>query len=98
MHRLAHYTCRLLLLATLLTLLASRLAAAPSGALRLDWWTIDGGGGSSQSAAGELRLSGTIGQPDAGMLSGGDLSLRSGFWTDAKASYTVFIPLILQRE
>ena len=44
----------------------------------IDWFTIDGGGGSSSS--GSLTLSGTIGQPDAGTLSGGNYTLQGGFW------------------
>jgi len=41
--------------------------------------TIDGGG-VMQSTGGEFELSGTIGQPDAGVLSGGDFQLTGGFW------------------
>ena len=43
--------------------------------------TIDGGGAMrSTSADGVLELSGTIGQPDAGVLSGGGFTLTGGFW------------------
>ena len=41
--------------------------------------TIDGGG-VMRSHSGEFELSGTIGQPDAGMLFGGDFELSGGFW------------------
>ena len=41
--------------------------------------TIDGGG-VMRSAGGEFELSGTIGQPDAGLLSGGSIELAGGFW------------------
>ena len=42
--------------------------------------TIDGGG-VMNSTGGGFELSGTIGQPDAGVLSGGDdLTLTGGFW------------------
>jgi len=44
----------------------------------IDWFTIDGGGGSS--SGGSYTLSGTIGQPDAGTLSGGTYALEGGFW------------------
>lgn len=43
--------------------------------------TIDGGGGSS--GGGEFQVSGTVGQPDAGTLSGGDYQLTGGFWGTA---------------
>jgi phosphotransferase system glucose/maltose/N-acetylglucosamine-specific IIC component len=44
----------------------------------IDWFTIDGGGGTS--SGGNYTLSGTIGQPDAGRLSGGSYTLEGGFW------------------
>jgi formylglycine-generating enzyme required for sulfatase activity len=46
---------------------------------RMDWYTIDGGGG--QSAGGQYVLTGTIGQPDAGYLeAGSSYELLGGFW------------------
>ncbi|HMC26462.1 MAG TPA: hypothetical protein VKM56_01570 [Verrucomicrobiae bacterium] len=45
---------------------------------RIDWFTIDGGGGTS--SGGQYTLSGTIGQPDAGELKGGNYVLDGGFW------------------
>src|SRR5947209_9223846 len=42
----------------------------------IDWFTIDGGGGAS--SGGNLTLTGTIGQPDAGTLSGGNYTLQGG--------------------
>lgn len=44
----------------------------------IDWYTIDGGGGASSGGA--YSLTGTIGQPDAGVLTGGNYSLVGGFW------------------
>ena len=41
--------------------------------------TIDGGA-IMQSEGGGFELSGTIGQPDAGVLEGGDFTLSGGFW------------------
>jgi hypothetical protein len=46
----------------------------------LDWWTMDGGGAMG-ATGGSFQLSGTIGQPDAGVaLSGGNFELTGGFW------------------
>jgi len=45
----------------------------------IDWFTIDGGGGTS--TGGVYSVSGTIGQPDAGIMSGGNYSLTGGFWS-----------------
>jgi hypothetical protein len=45
----------------------------------IDWFTIDGGGGTS--TGGVYSVSGTIGQPDAGgPMTGGQYSLTGGFW------------------
>ena len=45
----------------------------------IDWYTIDGGGGTS--TGGVYSVSGTIGQHDAGgPMTGGNFSLTGGFW------------------
>ncbi len=44
----------------------------------IDWSTIDGGGGTS--AGGVFSVSGAVGQPDAGAMSGGNYTLEGGFW------------------
>ncbi len=45
----------------------------------LSWYTVDGGG-VMRSTNGDLELSGTIGQPDAGAMGGDDFTLTGGFW------------------
>lgn len=47
----------------------------------ISWHTIDGGGG--VSTGGAFALAGTIGQPDAGIMSGGRFDLEGGFWPGA---------------
>jgi hypothetical protein len=44
----------------------------------IDWSTVDGGGGTS--TGGVYTVSSTIGQPDAGRMSGGNFTLDGGFW------------------
>jgi len=45
----------------------------------INWYTIDGGGGTS--TGGSFTISGTIGQPDAGApMTGGSFTLTGGFW------------------
>ena len=44
----------------------------------IDWYTIGGGGGAS--SGGDFTLNGTIGQPEAGTMSGDNYSLAGGFW------------------
>ena len=66
-------------LAALLGLGSPGHAQTPS----IDWYTVDGGGGYSESNGVILR--GTIGQPDAGVLRprppGGAYALSGGFWS-----------------
>src|SRR5437879_126264 len=47
----------------------------------IDWFTIDGGGGTS--TGGVYSVSGSVGQPDAGAqpMTGGNFSLVGGFWS-----------------
>jgi len=46
----------------------------------VEWFTFDGGGGTS--TGGVYSVSGTIGQPDAGgPMTGGNFSLTGGFWS-----------------
>src|SRR6266536_388318 len=61
-----------------LLLLAVTSTAALAQSYSIDWFTIDGGGGTS--TGGVYAVSGTIGQPDAGKLSGGNYTLDGGFW------------------
>ena len=44
----------------------------------IDWYTIDGGGGTS--SGGPYQLTGTTGQPDAGYHDEGPYELLGGFW------------------
>ncbi len=67
-------------LALVLTLLP--LAAVSGGVFELTWYTVDGGG-ATFSTGGDFELGGTIGQPDAGAMSGGDFRLEGGFWAVA---------------
>ena len=59
----------------------------------IDWFTIDGGGGTS--TGGVFAISGTIGQPDANSqpMLGGNFSLVGGFWS-LFAMQTPGVPLL----
>ena len=87
-------------LALLLLLLAAPTLARPQAApaadtFDLSWWSIDGGGTMNVSV-GAYSLSGAIGQPDAGALSGGEYTLAGGFWGGAALNYAVFLPVVLK--
>jgi hypothetical protein len=62
--------------AALVLALSAALAEAQN--FSLDWWTVDGGGGTS--TGGVFTVSGTISQPDAGRMTGGTFALEGGFW------------------
>ncbi len=51
------------------------------------WYTIDGGG--AASSGGVYVLTGTIGQPDAGRMTGGVFALAGGFWGGGKGTVDV---------
>ena len=59
-------------------IVAAMALAAHAQSYSVNWFTIDGGGGTS--TGGVYSVTGTIGQPDAGQLSGGNYSLDGGFW------------------
>ena len=62
----------------LLFLLCASSSSAQS--YSIDWFTIDGGGGTS--TGGVYSVTGTIGQPDAGSpMTGGNFSVTGGFWS-----------------
>ncbi len=61
--------------------------AQVGGGFDLSWSTIDGGGATS-STGGTFDLGGTVGQPDAGMHTGGVFTLDGGFWGATTPSCT----------
>lgn len=65
-------------LIVLLLLLFVFRATLHAQSYSIDWSTIDGGGGTS--TGGVYAVTGTIGQPDAGRMSGGNYSIDGGFW------------------
>lgn len=84
-----------------LVLLSIGVAAAyaqTGGGYDLTWSTVDGGG-ATFSSSGSYTLGGTAGQPDAGVLAGGDYTLSGGFWAGGvgeAARYRIFLPLVLR--
>jgi hypothetical protein len=82
------------LLAVLLCCLILASVVLGQGSFDLSWWTADGGG--SVSSGGGYTLSGTMGQPDAGVLAGGGYTLFSGFWGGLLARYGSYLPLIMR--
>ncbi len=66
-------------LGSLAGLLVSTLSwGATEETYSIGWHTIDGGGGTS--VGGGYAVTGTVGQPDAGAMSGDEYALQGGFW------------------
>lgn len=86
-----------IVLALLVSVSISNAQSAPTATYEINWYTIDGGGAMNVSG-GSYSLSGTIGQPDAGALSGGAYTLAGGFWGGAAANYNVYLPLLLKNS
>jgi hypothetical protein len=85
-----------LLLGVGVLLLLVGLVGLAQGGYELSWWTVDGGG-QMYSIGGGYELGGTVGQPDAGVLTGGGYTLGGGFWRGGEVSgqfYEVFLPLV----
>jgi len=75
--------------------LGALLVAASSARAQtyaVDWFTVDGGGGTSTS--GVYSVSGTVGQPDAGHMSGGNYAIDGGFWGIIAAVQMAGAPLL----
>ena len=68
------------MMTTALLLLTATSAAAQD--FSINWYTVDGGG-EMFTTGGSFELSGTVAQPDAGAMTGGDFELVGGFWPGA---------------
>ena len=75
-----------------LLLIGSAAVSARAQNYSIDWFTIDGGGGTS--TGGVYTVSGTIGQPDAGHMSGGNFTIDGGFWGIIAAVQTPGAPTL----
>ncbi len=78
---------------TVLLLAAPRASSQSGGAYDLTWNTIDGGG-TTFAIGSDYELGGTIGEADAGVMSGGAYVLGGGFWSGALAKQNIFLPAI----
>lgn len=92
------------LLAPVLLLLAGAggVLAQTGGNYDLTWWTVDSGGSgggdsNKQVTGGSYELLSTAGQPEGDtILSGGQYSLKSGFWPGFVTHYVTYLPVVLK--
>lgn len=95
----------LALLVGLLLLIGPTLASNSSTGT-ISWWTIDSGGGSSsgtdeggrKSDTSGYTLQGSIGQTDAGALTGSPYSLIGGYWgmETAITEFRLCLPVVVR--
>ena len=83
-----------ILILVLALFLAVTGVALANGGLDLPWQVL--GGGASDSAAGDVTLHATLGQPVVGVVSGGDVTLGQGFWCGATPGYNIYLPLVIR--
>jgi hypothetical protein len=73
--------------------------ASSDGQYEIPWWTVDGGG-NTLNAGGGYSLSGTAGQPDAGVLEDNGYTLAGGLWggagLPASGDLYIYLPLVLR--
>lgn len=81
------------LLLLVILLAAAPLALAQGHNFTLNWWTVDGGGGTSGN--GRYTLQATIGQPDAGEMGDGRYTLVAGYW-GGPGQHRVYLPLVVR--
>lgn len=87
----------ILALALALSLLVAGVALANGGVEPR--WVL--GGGASDSAAGDVTLRATLGQPVVGVVTsgGGDVTLGQGFWCGGslpEGGYDIYLPLVIR--
>jgi hypothetical protein len=87
---------KILILALVLALfLVVTGVALANGGLEMPRWVL--GSGASDSAAGDVILHATLGQPVTGVVSSGDVTLGQGFWRGGdlpEGEYDIYLPLI----
>jgi hypothetical protein len=92
-------TSLLVMLAVLVSVASAQSAdsssTAQEDAYELGWWTADDGAATS-STGGGYTLGCSVGQPDAGVLSGGAYTLEGGFWGGAVVEYRVLLLLVFR--
>jgi hypothetical protein len=78
----------------LLVLVAAITRLAPLFAQNyaINWYSVGGGGGTS--SGGIYSLGGTIGQPDAGVLTGAEFELVGGFWSVLSCVQSPVFPVL----
>jgi len=87
---------RIILITVVFLVTTIPVLAQSGGDYDLSWNTIDSGG-YTYSSGGVYSVGGTIGQLDAGIMSGGVYTLSGGFWAGYQViEQRIYLPLILR--
>ena len=86
------------LAACLLLCVAFQALAQSGGGYDLSWSAVAGGGG-TLSTGGTYSVDGTVGQPEAGLLKGGDFTVGGGFLPggEVASEYWIYLPLVVRQ-
>jgi hypothetical protein len=86
---------KLILSLVLVLFLVAAGVALANGVVELPRWVMSGA--ASDSAAGDVTLSATLGQPVVGTVSGGDVALGQGFWPGVPTDeQSIYLPIVLK--
>jgi hypothetical protein len=75
--------------------MAARVAVANNDVAQPRWVLSSG---ASDSAAGDVTMRATLGQPVVGAVTGnsGTISLGQGFWHGATSGHKIYLPLVIR--
>ena len=84
-----------MLIAALVIMGVFAASAWAADSLAIDWWSVDGGSGTS--SGGTWTLTGSIGEADAGVMQGGAFRLEGGVLASTTSrSYQINLPSVLR--
>lgn len=94
--RLGRLALAIVVLVMIALPLAGSTAAQSGGTYDLSWNTLNSG--KTFSSGRPYMLGGTVGQADAGVLTGGSYTLRGGFWMGGaqRGAFRIYLPLVVR--
>ncbi len=84
----------LILILALALLFAAMGMAAANGNVELPRQVMSGG--ATDAVAGGVTLHATLGQPMAGIVANGEMTLEQGFWHGSDVGFNVYLPLVIR--
>ncbi len=97
--RTTQFSLVILVVAAALLLPGGGALAQSGEGYDLTWWSVDGGGVTAVGAGlpSPYSLGSTVGQQDAGTLTGGGYTLVGGFWRGGTTlAQHIYLPLVMR--